>query len=67
MFKELKRIAIDSNEIKNRLELNRIHIETRMRFWHYDGTWNYNNGFTLEEYQKGAERAKKAAEKSWNQ
>lgn len=67
MFKELKHIAIDSNEIKNRLELERIHIEAWMKFWHYDGTPNHNNGFTLKEYQKGAERAKKAAEKSWNQ
>lgn len=67
MFKELKRIAVDVNQIKNQLELNRIHRDAKARFWHYDGTWNYNNGFTLEEYQKRAERAKKAAEKSWNQ
>ena len=67
MFKELKRIAVDVNQIKNQLELNRIHRDAKARFWHYDGTWNYNNGFTLEEYQKGAERAKEAAEKSWNQ
>ena len=67
MFKELKRIAVDVNQIKNQLELNRIHRDAKARFWHYDGTWNYNNGFTLEEYQKVAERAKKASEKSWNQ
>ena len=67
MFKELKRIAVDVNQIKNQLELNRIHRDAKARFWHYDGTWNYNNGFTLEEYQKGSERAKKAAENSWNQ
>lgn len=67
MFKELKHIAIDCNQIKNQLELNRIHRDVKARFWHHDGTWNYNNGFTLKEYQKGIERAKKAAEKSWNQ
>ena len=49
MFKELKRIAVDVNQIKNQLELNRIHRDAKARFWHYDGTWNYNNGFTLEE------------------
>lgn len=38
MFKELKRIAVDVNQIKNQLELNRIHRDAKARFWHYDGT-----------------------------
>lgn len=64
MFKELKRITPEST-IENQIELKRIHRDVKARFWHYDGTFNHDNGFTLEKYQKGAERAKKLAEKDW--
>ncbi len=63
MFKESKRITVGSYQVENQLETNRIHRDVKARFWHYDGTFNHDNGFTLEEYQKGAERAKKLAEK----
>lgn len=61
MFKELKRIDVDANQVRNNIELKRIERDTRV-----DRSETCFGGLTkttLKQYNEGAERAKKLSKK----
>lgn len=61
MFKELKRIDVDANQVRNNIELKRIERDTRV-----DRSKTCFGGLTkttLKQYNEGAERAKKLSKK----
>ena len=61
MFKELKRISVDANEIKNKLELNKIAKDARVD----RSETCFAGKTTMDEnkYFEGVERAKKLSKK----
>ena len=61
MFKEIKHIASDANQIKNQIELRRITENARID--RSETCFGGSSIQTWKEYLKGAERAKKAAQK----
>lgn len=61
MFKELKRIDVDINQVRNNIELKRIERNTRV-----DRSETCFGGLTkttLKQYNDGFERAKKLSKK----
>ena len=61
MFKELKRIDVDANQVRNNIELKRIERDTRV-----DRSETCFGGLTkttLKQYNESAERAKKLSKK----
>lgn len=61
MFKEIKHIASDANQIKNQIELRRITENARID--RSETCFGGSSRQTWKEYLKGAEIAKKAAQK----
>ena len=61
MFRELKRIDVDINQVRNNIELKRIERDTKV-----DRSETCFGGLTkttLKQYNEGAERAKKLSKK----
>lgn len=61
MFRELKRIYVEVNQVRNNIELKRIERDTRV-----DRSETCFGGLTkttLKQYNDGAERAKKLSKK----
>lgn len=61
MFKEIKHIASDANQIKNQIELRRITENARID--RSETCFGGSSRQTWKEYLKGAERAKKSGTK----
>lgn len=61
MFKELKRISTDVNEIKNKLELNKIAQDSRVD--RSETCFGGKTTMDVKKYLEGAERAKKLSKK----
>ncbi len=61
MFKELKKISVDSNQIKNQLELQRIASVSRID--RTESCFAGKSHQTMQQYYKSAERAAKSANK----
>ena len=61
MFRELKRIYVEVNQVRNNIELKRIERDTKV-----DRSETCFGGLTkttLKQYNEGAERAKKLSKK----
>lgn len=61
MFKEVKKIVGDSNQIKNQIELQRIASDTRID--RTESCFAGRSHQTVQQYHKSAERAAKLASK----
>ena len=63
MFKEIKHIASDPNQIKNQIELRRITESARVD--RSETCFGGSSRQTWKEYLKASERAKKASQRWW--
>lgn len=63
MFKEIRGIAGNPNQIKNQIEMRKITDEARKRYWNPDGTMRHGHGQTRKEYQEAVKRASEATKK----
>ena len=63
MFKEIKGIAGNPNQIKNQIEMRKITDEARARYWDPEGNMRHGYGQTINEYQESVKRASEAAKK----
>lgn len=61
MFKELKRIRVDANEIKNKLELNKIAQDRRVD--RSETCFGGKTKMDVKKYLEGVERVKKLSKK----
>lgn len=61
MFKEIKKISVDSNQIKNQIELARMARNSKID--RSETCFAGSSRQTVEEYLKGKERAKVLSKK----